>query len=94
MIEDDEDDEDEKKQTCRQKMAYLTVSPKNFYKMTWDLLLGLIYLCCYWIDPFVICFNFEPLEISNGLNNTQNLLTVVLIADMILVPLSAIKKKQ
>ena len=46
----------EKKTTCRAYLATKTFSPTNFYKMTWDLAIGFVYLVCYFVDPFIIAF--------------------------------------
>ena len=43
-------------------MAYYTVSPKNYYKMLWDVTIGFVYMISYLVDPFVFSFHFEPLQ--------------------------------
>lgn len=73
-------------------MAFYTINPKNRYKMAWDLFIGVPYLICYWIDPFVISFNYEPLN-NSKLNFLQQILTILLLIDMALVPFSATEKK-
>ena len=87
-------DEDEKKdQKWNEKLAFYTILPKNRYKMAWDLMAGMIYLACYFIDPYVITFEFEPLEVHEKLNHLQIIFSFILIIDMVLVPLSATPKK-
>ena len=43
-------------------VAQYTLDPTNFYKVTWDLCISFVYLMCYFIDPLMIAFNYEPLN--------------------------------
>ena len=60
--------------------------------MTWDLCVGFIYLMCYFIDPFVLAFQFRPL-LSIDTNRIQRALTFILFFNMALIPFSALEKK-
>ena len=88
--------EDEKKgSSCSEWVALYTIDPTNFFKMTWDLCIGLVYLICYFLDPFVLAFKYTPLFIeTNRINQLQRALTFILFFNMAIVPFSAIKKKQ
>ena len=68
------------------------MTPTSFYKITLDLLIGLVYLLCYVIDPLCVAFYYEPLYNTN-LNRLQRVLTIILVINMILVPFSARLKK-
>ena len=69
------------------------LTPKNFYKMMWDLQIGFVYLACYLLDPLVFAFAFEPLLVPS-INIWQRILTALLLIDAALVPFSATYKKE
>ena len=57
----DEDNKKKKKGVFRTYLANKTFSPNSFFKVTWDLMIGLIYVTCYIIDPLVVAFKCEPI---------------------------------
>ena len=69
-------------------MATKTITPSNIVKVTWDVLISLVYLMCFFIDPFCIAFEYEPLFNRNFQKFTRGL-TLALIFNMMLVPFSA-----
>ena len=79
--------------TCFGYLATKTFGPKNFYKVTWDLIIGFIYMFCYILDPFIISFKYIPIY-DPLLNRFQRTMSFFLIFNMILVPFSAKLKKQ
>ena len=54
---------EEKKQSfsLRERIAPYIIDPKNRYKVAWDLMIGIIYLLSYILDPIAAAFMFEPL---------------------------------
>mgnify|MGYP001038952789 FL=1 len=73
-------------------MAPHVIDPLNKYKVTWDLLIGVIYLISYMLDPVVLAFKFEPLETESIMRFCETV-TVFIIIDMFLVPFTAVRKE-
>ena len=74
-------------------MAPYIISPKNPYKIFWDISIGIVYFISYFQDPYIFAFQFRPL-IDENLNRIQRIITAILIIDMIVVPFSATFKKE
>lgn len=86
-------DDDEKTPSCAERFAPYILNPKSWYIVTWEILLGVVYLICYIIDPVVFAFNFEPLY-DSGLNRFQRILTTLLMIDLIRLPCTGILKAE
>ena len=78
--------------TIKAFLARNSFTPTSIYKVTWDLVMGFVYLICYFIDPFCVAFYYKPLYDTN-LNRLQRIFTFILIFNMILVPITARAKK-
>ena len=53
-------DPKEKAKSCRERVAPYIINPNNPYKIAWDVLIGVVYLIAYIIDPYV--FSFHEVE--------------------------------
>ena len=90
----DIEDDDGTNKTCKEKIApYITISPKSSYKIAWDILIGFVYLTCYIIDPLVYSFHFDILVHYPDLNRFQRSLTWLIVIDMCVECLTAVRKK-
>ena len=53
-----------KEKTFKEWMAPYIMKPMSKKKITWDIIIGLIYLLTYLHDPYVLAFLFTPLNDS------------------------------
>ena len=60
----------------------------------WDVLVGFIYLSVFLFDPFIFAFRYDPLRNKQWLVTTTRLLTLMIIIDMFLTPLTAIVREE
>ena len=70
---------------CRMRLAPYIINPDNHYKMTWDILIACSYFTCFWLDPFIFGFWYEPL-LNVETTRLTYLLTLILLADSFLTP--------
>lgn len=45
---------DEENKTCRERFASYVIRPNSIVSIMWDVLIGIAYLFCYWLDPFTL----------------------------------------
>ena len=64
----------------------------NRYKIAWDMLMSFLYLTTYINDPLVIAFRFTPYS-NNKLFNLMTFINTVIILDIFLNLLTAIRKE-
>ena len=74
-------------------MANYIIDPKNKYKVAWDMCMGLTYLSVFFMDPVIYAFHFYHL-IYPGVRQFQMVVTLVLIFNMMIKPLTGIKKEE
>ena len=74
------------------RLAPYIINPDNHYKMTWDILIACSYFTCFWLDPFIFGFWYEPLLNVETMRLTY-LLTLILLADSFLTPFIGERKK-
>ena len=54
--------EKKKRLRCHERLAPYIIDPMNKYKVGWDLVMGLVYLVSYVIDPIFLAFKFDTME--------------------------------
>lgn len=59
------------------------------YKLAWDLFIGLLYLCSYFIDPYMLAFYHEPYE-DRHVQVWNYLIACIFIIDSILTPFTGV----
>ena len=64
----------------------------NPYKVAWDMIMGVFYLIAISIDPYVFGFHFAPLE-NKTLNNLQRVLTLIFFFNILLMPMTGVRKE-
>ena len=67
------------------------INPQNYYKVTWDLGIGFVYLLSYILDPINFAFKFEPMK-NIIVRDMAAFVTVIIIIDILLVPFSGTPK--
>lgn len=60
--------------------------------MLWDLVISLIYLMSYVLDPIVFAFKFTPLD-DPLVNRFSLLVTYMIILDIFIVPITGVAKE-
>ena len=55
--------------------------------------IGILYLVCYFLDPFILSFDFKPLKIQN-MRRFQEAITIIFIVNVLLTPFTAQPKKE
>ena len=90
--EDDEEFQEEKNLSCKEKVAFLIIDPNSKKKVLWDIFMGFVYLICFLIDPVIYSFNFEPL-FRDSTNRLQRVMTFLIVIDMIIMPFEATVKE-
>jgi len=44
--------------TCWERIAPYVIKPNNYMKVFWDIAIGIVYLLCFWLDPFLMGSDF------------------------------------
>lgn len=70
------------------------MKPNSYQKVIWDIFIGVVYLMCFWLDPFCLGTAFRIYEEFPNLNSFQRWLTILLVIDMAMVPMTAMLKKE
>ena len=89
---DEADFEEHHQNTLKEKIAIYIIDPKNKYKVAWDMCMGFLYLSVYFMDPFIYAFHFYHL-IYPGVRNFSISITMVLVFNMLIKPLTGVKKE-
>lgn len=56
------------------------------------MIIGLFYLICIWLDPFIYAFSFSPL-LDRRVSNFSHTITYVLVFDAIVTLFTGIRKE-
>ena len=67
----------------KEKIAPYIIDPMNSYKLAWDIVIGLIYLLAYAIDPYVLAFHAME---DDSLRQFGNIVSGVIFADILSTP--------
>ena len=65
---EDDDVVVERSITCRERIAPYVMKPDSIQKIFWDIFMGIVYLVCFWLDPFCIGTAFRVYEDYPDLN--------------------------
>ena len=74
-------------------MAVYTMRPNSLLRVIWDILVGIAYFLCQWLDPFTLSDSFKNLIQFPTMNKLQRALTIFLVIDMATVPFKALLRK-
>ena len=80
--------------SCAERIAPYIINPTNYYKVSWDLLVGFVYACCYVLDPYVFAFDWDPYVDNISVNRWQRFISYFLLADIIITPFTAVNKEE
>lgn len=54
--------EEEKAKSFKARIAPYVINPESKFKVAWDVMLSLVYMTCYLMDPYIYAHQFEPLQ--------------------------------
>ena len=83
---------DKKKTSCREWFATLVIDPMNRTRIAFEIFMGLIYMICYILDPYIFSLRFKPLQYT-GVHVVSETCTVFIILEILLLPFMGIKKE-
>ena len=75
---------------CREKLAPYIVDPMNSYKVAWDIIIGLVYLEAYTIDPYILAFH----HVGKSLRHQSNLIAIAILIDIFATPFVGVIRKE
>ena len=87
-IEEDEG----KKSSCVESFAFYIVDPMNPYRISFEIMMGFVYLLVFVIDPYILAARFHPLEIP-FMSTASIVCTILIFLEIFLRPIMGSKKE-
>ena len=86
------DEEDKKKSSCVENFAYYIIDPMNPYRISFEIMMGFVYLLVFVIDPYILAARFHPLE-SPFMRVASIVCTIFIIIEIFLRPVMGTRKE-
>ena len=80
-----------KRKSWKESLARRIIDPLNSYKIMWDIVVGLLFLSAFVMDPLIFAFHVQHLEDAR-INTYMTAISIVFIIDIIMVPFTGVDK--
>jgi len=74
----------------RQRIAPYIVDPMHSYKVAWDVLIALVYMVAYSIDPYILAFH----QVLSPLSEISNVVGTAIFVDILTTPFVGVIRKE
>lgn len=86
------EEEEVKQSSCVAAFAFYIIDPMNPYRITFEIIMGFVYLLVLFIDPYILAARFHPLE-HPFMSNASIVCTILIMLEIFLRPIMGRKKE-
>ena len=87
-----QEEEEVKTSSCVAAFAFYIIDPMNPYRITFEIMMGFVYLLVFVIDPYILAARFYPLA-HPFMSTASVLCTILIMLEIFLRPIMGRKKE-